>query len=165
MIRFKLLSILFLVCLFSWTACDREKDPYASGTDGWLHGTEEEKFEELANQLGGFSRTMIEVSYRYSELYWAGQDENWDYADHQLEHLLEVLEDGLKRRPARAESAQSFINHTIPEIEELIHKENKSEFLEGFRSLTTACNACHAKEGESFIVIVEPEIRTSPVRF
>lgn len=154
-----------IISVFVLTACQNEEKVYESGSGGWLRGTEQEKFDEVANQFGGFSRTMIEVAYRYSELYWAGQDENWDYAEHQLEHLIETLEDGLTRRPARAESAQDFINHTVPTMEEMIRAENKEEFLQGFRSLTTACNACHAKEGESFIVIKEPEIRTSPVRF
>lgn len=161
--KLKIASLLIILSLIA--GCNNQDKTFSSGTDGWLHGTQEEKFNEVANQFGGFSRTMIEVSYRYSELYWAGQDENWDYADHQLEHLLETLEDGLKRRPARAESAQDFINHTIPEIEDLIIKEDKEAFLQGFKSLTTACNACHAKEGESFIVIREPEVRLSPVRF
>jgi len=159
----RILTLLIVISCF--TACNNQEKTYASGADGWLSGTQEEKFDEVANQFGGFSRTMVEVAYRYSELYWAGQDENWDYADHQLEHMLEVLEDGLKRRPARAESAQDFINHTVPEIEDLIINEDKEAFLQGFRSLTSACNACHAKEGESFIVIREPEVRTSPVRF
>ena len=162
-IKTQILSLLIILC--SLTACNNQEKTYSSGTDGWLSGTQEEKFDEVANQFGGFSRTMVEVAYRYSELYWAGQDENWDYADHQLEHLIEVLEDGLKRRPARAESAQDFIHNTLPEIEDLINKEDKEAFLQGFRSLTTACNACHAKEGESYIMIREPEVRTSPVRF
>jgi len=157
--------LIILIVLSGLIACNNQEKTYSSGTDGWLSGTQEEKFDEVANQFGGFSRTMVEVAYRYSELYWAGQDENWDYADHQLEHLLEVLEDGLKRRPARAESAQDFINHSVPELEDLIIKEDKEAFLQGFRSFTTACNSCHAKEGESFIVIREPEVRTSPVRF
>jgi len=159
----QIITVIIIICTL--IACNNQDRTYTSGKDGWLGGTQEEKFDEVANQFGGFSRTMVEVAYRYSELYWAGQDENWDYADHQLEHLLEVLEDGLKRRPARAESAQDFINHTIPEIEDLIIKEDKEAFLQGFRSLTTACNACHAKEDESYIVIREPEVRTSPVRF
>jgi len=157
--------LILLITISGFTACNNQEETYSSGKDGWLSGTQEEKFDEVANQFGGFSRTMVEVAYRYSELYWAGQDENWDYADHQLEHLVEVLEDGLKRRPARAESAQDFIHNSVPEMEELIVKEDKEAFLQGFRSLTTACNACHAKEGESFIVIREPEVRTSPVRF
>lgn len=135
------------------------------GLDGWLEGNSEEKFEEIAHQLGGFSRTMVEVSYRYSELYWAGMDENWDYADHQVEHIIEALEDGLKRRPLRAESAEDFMENTLPEMEAVILKKDKEEFIKGFRALTSACNACHAKEGESFIMIKEPETRLSPVRW
>lgn len=162
-------TIFYLSILATFFACQTntqtEEISTAVGHEGWLEGTTEEKFEEVAHQLGGFSRTMVEVSYRYSELYWAGMDENWGYADHQVEHIIEAMEDGLKRRPERAESAESFMKESIPAIEELIKKENKEEFLKGFRALTSGCNACHAKEGESYIMIAEPEIRTSPVRF
>ncbi|MCH7403384.1 hypothetical protein ACFOUP_14920 [Belliella kenyensis] len=160
-------SVLILATFGTLISCqvNHQEERTAVGSGGWLEGTTDEKFEEVAHQIGGFSKTMIEVSYRYSELYWAGMDENWGYADHQVEHLLEALEDGLKRRKERAPSAESFLKEAIPNIEEIIKKEDKEEFLKGFRALTSACNACHAKEGESFIVIKEPEVRTSPVRF
>ena len=162
-------TILYLFALSTFFACQTntqtEEKSTAVGPEEWLEGTSEEKFETVAHQLGGFSRTMVEVSYRYSELYWAGMDENWGYADHQVEHIIEAMEDGLKRRPERAESAESFMKESIPAMEELIKQENKEEFIKGFRALTSACNACHAKEGESYIVISEPKVRTSPVRF
>ncbi|MCH7408663.1 hypothetical protein MM239_04595 [Belliella sp. DSM 111904] len=162
-------NLLILAAFATISSCQinhqEKEEASAVGSGGWLAGDTNEKFEEVAHQLGGFSKTMIEVSYRYSELYWAGMDENWQYADHQVEHLLEALEDGLKRRKERAASAESFLNEAIPSIEAVIKKEDKEEFLKGFRSLTSACNACHAKEGESFIMIKEPEVRTSPVRF
>lgn len=135
------------------------------GEDGWLKGTNDDKFDEVAHQLGGFSRTMLEVSYRYSELYWAGMDENWGYAEHQVEHIIEALEDGLKRRPVHAASAESFMKESIPAMEELIKGKDKEQFIKGFRALTSACNACHAKEGESYVMIQEPLNRLSPVRF
>lgn len=133
--------------------------------DSWLKGSPDEKFEEIAHQLGGFSRTMVEVGYRYSELYWAGMDENWKYADHQIEHIIEAMEDGLKRRPVRAESSQDFMEVAIPEMEKIIEMEDKELFLKGFQAFTSACNACHAKEGESFIMVAIPENRTSSIRF
>jgi hypothetical protein len=154
-----------ILSFFLFIACQPEEKSSAVGPDGWLEGTTEEKLDEVAHQLGGFSRTMVEVSYRYSELYWAGMDENWGYADHQVEHIIEAMEDGLKRRPVRAESSKSFMEETLPMMEEVIQKENKEEFIKGFQMLTSACNACHAKEGESFIMIQTPENRTSPVRF
>ncbi|MBW3467274.1 hypothetical protein [Arthrospiribacter ruber] len=146
-------------------SCSQEEKSSAVGPDGWLEGTNEEKLDEVAHQLGGFSRTMVEVSYRYSELYWAGMDENWDYADHQVEHIIEAMEDGLKRRPSRKASSESFMEETLPMMEDIIQKKDKEEFIKGFQMLTSACNACHAKEGESFIMIQTPENRTSPVRF
>jgi len=35
---------------------------------------------------------MMEVGYRYQELYWAIKDSNWAYADHQLHEMEETLE-------------------------------------------------------------------------
>ena len=65
---YKYLSILFLVTFLSCTDSSTTETS-AVGEGGWLDGSDTEKFEEIAHQLGGFSRTMIEVSYRYSELY------------------------------------------------------------------------------------------------
>lgn len=157
----------FLAFSLFWSCQNKQENETvtAVGEEGWLKGTNTEKMEEIAHQLGGFSRTMMEVSYRYSELYWAGMDENWAYADHQVEHIIEAMEDGLKRRPVRNPSAESFMKETIPEMETVISKKNKDEFILGFRALTSGCNGCHAKEGESFITIQEPETRVSPVRF
>lgn len=149
-------------------ACNHttETNTYSElGSEGWLKGNTDEKLEEVAHQLGGFSRTMVEVSYRYSELYWAGEDENWKYANHQLEHIVEAMEDGLKRRPVRAASAVEFMEKIIPEMEAAIASEDKDSFLAGYKSFTAGCNACHAQEGEGFIVIQQPLTRLSPVRF
>lgn len=161
-------KVLLFICLsYFILSCQNqtEEKSTAVGLDGWLEGTTEEKFDEVAHQLGGFSRTMVEVGYRYSELYWAAMDENWGYADHQIEHIIEAMEDGLKRRPLRAASSEDFMKETLPYMEELVKKENKEEFLKGFQMLTSSCNACHAKEGESYVVIQIPLNRTSPVRF
>lgn len=154
--------VLFLLGCNQATETDTSSELVA---EGWLKGNTDEKLEEVAHQLGGFSRTMVEVSYRYSELHWAGEDENWKYAAHQLEHIVEAMEDGLKRRPVRAASAVDFMEKKVPEMEEAIVSEVKDSFLAGYKSFTAGCNACHAKEGEGFIVIQQPLNRLSPVRF
>jgi hypothetical protein len=159
--------LVILGSVFLTISCQQkvEEKSTAVGYQGWLEGTSEEKFDEVAHQLGGFSRTMVEVGYRYSELYWAAMDENWGYADHQIEHIIEAMEDGLKRRPERMESSESFMKETLPYLEDLVKQEDQETFLKGFQTLTSACNACHAKEGESDIMIQIPLNRTSPVRF
>lgn len=161
-------TIYYASLLWLFVACQsanelEKKRPVGPG--GWLKGDTDEKLDEVAHQLGGFSRTMVEVGYRYSELYWAGQDENWKYAEHQIEHIVEAMEDGLKRRPERKASSNEFLEVVLPKMEELVKKGEKTEFLEGFKTLTASCNQCHNQEGEGFIVIREPKLRSSPVRF
>src|SRR5690554_4201452 len=84
----------------------------------WIKGTKEDQMEIIEEQFGGFSQTMTEIAYRYQELYWAGQDENWEFADYQLEHIDEALEAGLVRRPEREKAAEHFITFSIPQMEE-----------------------------------------------
>ncbi|WP_114748870.1 hypothetical protein [Pleomorphovibrio marinus] len=156
---------MFLFLTIGCQVSHQEDSQVAVGPGGWLKGNSDEKFDEVAHQLGGFSRTMVEVGYRYSELYWAGQDENWKYAEHQIEHILEAMEDGLKRRPERKPSSTEFMEEVLPKMEELVDQGDKAAFLEGFKTFTASCNQCHNQEGEEFIVIREPQERTSPVRF
>ncbi len=155
--------ITFILALFIWQCAPA--DPSTSvGRDGWLSGTTDEKFETVTDHFGGFARAMLEIQYRYVEMFWAGEDENWDYAAYQLEEMEEALEDGLQRRPARAQSAQHFMNVVIPEMEEAIASRNKENFDQAFELFTLQCNSCHAMEQVAFIQVGPPEKRLGSVR-
>ncbi len=158
---FKLLSI---ICVMTLSFSCRPAGDEPVGTDGWLTGDVQQKFETVASHLGGFGRAMWEVDYRYQELYWAGQDENWQYAAHQTEELEEALEDGLERRPARTESAQHFLTVALPGLEEAIEKRDPELFESRFNVFMNTCNSCHALEGMQFISVRIPTDRRSSVR-
>lgn len=49
----------------------------------WLPHSPEARTETLARHLRGLDVAMLEIGHRYSELYWAGRDGNWRYADYQ----------------------------------------------------------------------------------
>ncbi|WP_226389417.1 hypothetical protein [Penaeicola halotolerans] len=151
-------TMLFAVIIY---ACQPESKD--AGEGGWLKGSPDEKFNTLANQHGGFSHTMWEVGYRYNELYFAGQDQNWGFAAHQVEHIEEAIEAGLIRRPEHAESAASFLEYTLPAIDAAIEKKDTVEFAKTFSMLTTACNSCHIKQDHQYVNIVTPTSRMSPV--
>jgi len=139
-----------------------DDDP--AGPDGWLSGDSQQKFDTLARQLGGFSVAMQEVGYRYIELYWAGQDGNWDYAHYQAAKIGSAIEDGIERRPGRAESASRFLNTELPSMQDAIDAQDRDTFSQGFESFTQSCNGCHNAEDVSFIKIEKPGDRVSPVR-
>jgi len=130
----------------------------------WLKGTESERWTTVAEQFGGFSAAMVEVQYRYQELYWAGMDGNWEYADHQIEHIEEAVEAGIQRRPERAASAQAFLTNDIPAMEKVIKNKDAEGFKQAFQAFRLSCNACHAKEEMSFIYVDTPTERLTTVR-
>ena len=153
---FYILFILFL------TACKNNKQE-AQGE--WIKGTEKEKIKTIENQFRGFDNAMVETGYRYQELYWAGQDENWEYATYQLDKIKTAIDNGLQRRPKRAASAQSFLNTAIPAMKESINKKDTAAFNRDFIIFQSACQSCHIAEKVAFIQQKIPDKRLSPIKF
>ncbi len=154
---------LMVLCGIVFHAC--QEAPRESYETEWLGETKQEIVNNIEEQFQGFSRTMVEVSYRYAELYWAGIDENWEYAEYQREHIDEAMEQGFMRRPEREASSQQFISAALPEIEEVIQTGDKEKFLESFTRLTASCNTCHAMEEVAFMTVKIPEQRYSVIHF
>lgn len=140
--------------------------PESEKADGeWIRGTAQEKIDALERNIGGFGTAMREVDHRYQELYWAGKDENWEYADYQLEDLEEAIENGIERRPKRAQSAKHFLDVTIPDMEDAIRSKDSTTFFVEFERLRTGCNNCHQMEDVPFIQVGIPKGRLSSIRF
>lgn len=162
---FKLFIILIATSLImvSFSSCGTD-DTEPVGSQDWLTGDTREKLETITNHLRGFDMAMVETGYRYNELYWAGEDENWDYARYQIEKINLAMDRGLERRPARAASAESFMEHAIPEMETAIESEDPDVFKRTFKNFTQSCNACHTAEEVPHFNVKKPEVRTSPIR-
>ncbi|MEX1003267.1 MAG: hypothetical protein WDZ35_14200 [Crocinitomicaceae bacterium] len=154
--------ILFPFLLLLLTACGGKDQSGAEGK--WIQGNEEEKLETIERQFRGFDKAMVETGYRYQELYWAGQDENWEYANYQLEKIRTAIESGLQRRPKREESAQHFLTVALPEMELSVQEKDTVAFNQGFKMLTANCNACHAMESVPHFMVKTPLHRASPIR-
>jgi hypothetical protein len=157
----RLTTFSVLVILFS--SCRHGEQP--AGTEGWLAGDTRQKFEILARQLGGFSKTMWEVDYRYQELYWAGEDMNWKYALHQIEELQETYNNGLERRPVRSLWAHQFTMAALPELEKAVDQKDPELFEIRFLALMNNCNSCHVAELKPFLTVRLPETRRSSIKF
>ena len=147
---------------FGLIACNGKDKP--AGQGDWIKGNEEEKIKTIEKQFRGFDNAMMETGYRYQELYWAGQDENWEYANYQLEKIKIAIENGLERRPKRAQSAGHFLKQVLPEMLQSVMQKDIVSFNHNFQLLTVACNSCHAMEKVSFFSIKTPVERQSPVR-
>lgn len=134
-----------------------------AGQDGWLKGDLQQKLDVVAKNLRGLDVAMIEIDHRYAELYWAGADQNWEYAEYQLDKIKLSLTNAIERRPKRTASAESFLNG-LPQMKEAIARKNALLFSESFSGLTKACNTCHEMEKLSHLVVFPPESRVSSLR-
>jgi cytochrome c556 len=147
-------------------ACDRSPGPApgpANAGDSWIRGDVDQRFAIVARQLRGFDVAMVETGYRYGELYWAGQDRNWDFATYQLEKIETAIASGLERRPKRAASA-AMLAPAVERVRGAVARKDAAAFAEAFATLTQTCNACHVAEKMAFVHVVPPVQRVSPVR-
>ena len=118
----------------------------------------------IERQLRGFDTTMAEVSYRYTEMYWAGVDGNWDYASHQAQNLATAFTLGLERRPEYKKNADAlFLKGAYPQVMEAIKAKDAALFKQRVETLRAACTSCHAAEAHPFIKIGVPTVRLNPV--
>ena len=162
----KYLYFLLVIAGLFLFGCSFSNNQEETTDKGWLTSIEDEdkQIEAIQNQFRGFDMAMVETDYRYIELYWAGQDENWEYADYQLEKLRKAIEMGLERRPKRAASAQPFLNGVLPEIEKALDQQDIEAFREKFNILTQGCNTCHAAEEVPHFIVQQPEHRYSSIK-
>jgi hypothetical protein len=141
------------------TACSRPAPATPSGEGGWLAGTVDRKFDTVAKHLRGFDMAMVEAGYRYNELYWAAQDENWGYADYQVKKIRTAVENGLERRPKRAPSAATLLKVVLPAVEEAIARRDSALLRERIGALRSTCNSCHQAEKVEFVHVGVPQVR------
>lgn len=156
-----------LISIVLLAACDRTSgtDPSAVKPTGesWIRGDVDQRFTLVAKHLRGFDVAMVETGYRYGELYWAGEDRNWDYAAYQLEKIETAVANGLERRPKRAASA-AMLAPAVERVRSAIARRDTPGFAQSFAQLTQTCNACHVAEQVAFVQVAPPPQRQSPVR-
>jgi len=131
------------------------------GTDWMLGGSVDERFLRVAGQLRGWDATMVEVGYRYSMLYWAGTDENWEFARYQLAKIGDAVELGLERRAEYKDKAR-MLDAVVPRLEEALQHKDPEQFRQRFTELTSVCNACHQATEHAWVRIKPPSVRFSP---
>ncbi|MBX3039441.1 MAG: hypothetical protein KF789_01885 [Bdellovibrionaceae bacterium] len=164
----KVLAVLFLSAAISFVSGCTDKKQVEQNPEkskDWLaSGATEERFSKVSRHLRGFDMAMAEVGYRFSELYWAGQDKNWEFAKYHLEKIRTTIKNGIERRPKRAQSAQ-MIYPSLDALEKTVILKDPIQFKSAMKGLKNTCNACHSAEKVPFIHVEFPLQRLSPIKF
>jgi len=134
----------------------------------WLIPANDGQLEQLERQLRGLDVAMLEIGHRFGELYFAGQDRNWPFANYQIEKIELTLQLALERRPLRAASAEPFLAETIPLVKQAIARAAATGDPEVFNAALerarTDCMKCHVAEDVPHFTVYFPEARASVIR-
>jgi len=153
--------VALVLAALAWRQAHAAAGPAAGD---WLKPAPEEKVRQLERHLRGTDIAMWEIGYRFTELFYAGEDANWDYARYQAEKIDLALRLALERRPKRAQSAQPFLNSDLPAVQQAIEARDASRFREAMERLRAGCVRCHTDEKLPFFTVELPQRRISPVR-
>ena len=130
----------------------------------WLIGTAGAQLHTVERQLRGLDVAMAEIGYRFTELYYAGLDGNWDYATYQAQKIDLALRLALERRPKRAQSSQPFLDEDLLFVSETINARDPARFRQAMDRLRTGCMKCHVNEKVPYFTVELPEHRISSIR-
>lgn len=128
-------------------------------------GSDAEKLENVIKATPSASRIMIEMGERYQNLYWAGKQGKWEFAEYQVEEMEALVKLLQLTRPSRAATAQDFLEaDAFEQLEEALEKKEWGAFYKAFDHMRAQCMICHARNDHAFITLPEhPATATSPV--
>lgn len=127
------------------------------GEKSIYEGSMERRVDALASVQPGLGVIMHEIGYRFADMYWAANGENWALAQYELKELREAQEVAEITRPERAGMLRAFEEKQLVPLGEAIERKDSGLFNQRFSNALRSCNACHTALGYDFIHYRVPE--------
>jgi hypothetical protein len=127
------------------------------------------QIEAIKGKLPDQSHAMQDVSYHFSNLWFAAQQGNWPLAKFYLDETRSHLRWAVRIIPKRNDNAgqevdlqsilQAFENSPWKQMDDAITAKDKVEFETKYRFALETCYSCHKAADKPFI---HPQIPTHP---
>ena len=131
------------------------------------------EIEAIKEKLPDQAHAMKDVGYHFSNLWFAGQKENWPLAEFYNNETRSHLRWAVRIIPKRKDSAgvevdlaailQAFENSPWTQLKDAIASKNKAAFDKAYRFAIEGCYACHKASEKPFLrlqIPVQPEARS-----
>lgn len=115
------------------------------------------------------SHVMEDVSYHFSNLWFAAQHGNWDLADFYIGETVSHLHWAVRVIPIRKDAAgrdvilkdilQAVENSPIKQVQNAIKAKDKEAFDKAYRFTLEGCYSCHKAVNKPYL---HPQIPTQP---
>jgi hypothetical protein len=127
------------------------------------------ELEAVKGKVTDQSHVMQDVSYHFSNLWFAGQYQNWELANFYCAETKSHLHWAVRVIPVRKDNAgrdvellpilQGLENGPLKELQDAIAKHDKSMFETAYRRTMEACYGCHKASDKPFL---RPQIPSEP---
>ena len=106
----------------------------------------------------GFGELMNLVHHHFDEMYRAGQNANWPYAEFEIHEMQEAFDKITGYQAQRKETAQlKMIFPALDKMRQTLKNPNTEDFNKSYIDILNTCNACHKQTGYGFIIITNPD--------
>jgi glucose/arabinose dehydrogenase/cytochrome c1 len=126
-----------------------------------------------SDSLPDQAHAMTDVGYHFANLWFAGQNKNWDLARYELETTRSHLKSAVKIRPVYAtkSGAQVDLNAILDAVNntmlkaagEAIDSRDAAGFEAAYRQTMSGCYACHASCEKPFLRVQIPQLPGSTI--
>lgn len=106
----------------------------------------------------GFGEFMSNIQIHHAKLWFAGENQNWELADFEINEIKENLEGIQKFCSERTETKSiGMINPAMDSLSNSILKKDENLFRKNYTNLTNSCNTCHQSTNHEYNIIVIPK--------
>jgi hypothetical protein len=121
----------------------------------------------LKGKVPDQSHAMADVSYHFTNLWFAGQNENWPLATFYSDELRSHLRWAVRIIPKRKDAENREIDlggilggletSTLKDLAQSIKEKDKTRFVAAYKLQMEGCMACHRATNKPFIRLHIPE--------
>jgi hypothetical protein len=160
-----------LVLLSALTAasagCDRAAP--AAGLEQPGREVLEARVKALEDLLPSQSHMMADVGEHFTNLWFAGQVENWPLADFYLAETMSHLRWAVRRIPIRKDNQgrevnltnilEAFENNQLTQLKQIIDRKDRPGFERLYKESLTVCYSCHKAADKPYL---RPQVPAEP---
>ena len=127
------------------------------------------EIKTIEGKLPSQSHTMQDVSYHFSNLWFAGENENWPLAEFYWSETLSHLHWAVRVIPVRKDNKgkdvdlrpilAGFENGPLHQLHETITAKDKAAFEKRYRQSLETCYGCHKASDKPYL---RPQVPSRP---
>lgn len=125
---------------------------------------------KLRGLIPSQSHAMMDVSFHFTNLWFAGQEKNWPLAKFYLGEVRNHIKWSIRLVPVRkskngevklADKFEPFDTEKLAEIEKQIAAQDRKQFSVAYRDAMAGCNECHTASDKPYLLVTVPHRQTA----